>query len=192
MMRLRLFLLLSAVVSVACAAQDPAPTRVRTRPVEWAAPLIDCALENGFRVSPDLFRCEQPGSGDVADLRTLGIRSFLNLRHYHVDSADFAKAGFTLLAEPMSADKVTVDQLVAALRKFRDAPKPVVVHCWHGSDRTGIFVATYRMVFQDWPRAAAIDEFRYGGFGFHEKTFPNLLTLLETLDVESVKRRVKE
>ena len=167
----------------------PAP---RTRPVEWSVPVIQSSLDNGFRVSADLFRCEQPAVRDVPDLKALGVRTLLNLRDHHKDSPDFAKAGFRLLAEPMNASDVTVDQLAAALRQFRDAPKPVLVHCWHGSDRTGVFVAAYRVVFENWTREAALDEFRHGGFGFHEKWFPNLVKLLETLDVEALRKRVKE
>ena len=185
-------LLLSVCLAVGYAGPAPTPTRARPRPAEWAAPLIESSLENGFRVSAELYRCEQPSTADLGDLRTLGVRSFLNLRRHHTDSADFARAGVTLLVEPMDAGKVTVDQLVSALRKFRAAPKPVLVHCWHGSDRTGVFVAAYRMVLQEWPRAAAIDEFRNGGFGYHARTYPNLVTLLETLDIESVRRRVNE
>ena len=188
MKALTLFLVLASAV----AAMEAVPKQPRPRPAEWAAPVIESSLDNCFRVSGELFRSEQPGRNDLPDLKTLGIRALLDLREYHADSSAFAKAGLTLFAEPMDAGRVTVDQLVAALRKFRDAPKPVLVHCWHGSDRTGVFVAAYRLVFQDWTRAAAIDEFRHGGFGYHEKTFSNLLELLGTLDIEAVKRRVKE
>ena len=191
---LRTLWVFCGVMAAASCTLPPAaaPGSARVRPAEWAAPVIDSSLGNCFCVSSELFRCEQPATSDLADLHALGARSLLNLRHYHTDSADFAKAGLTLLAEPMSAGSVTVDQLVAALRKFRDAPKPVVVHCWHGSDRTGVFVAAYRLVFQRWTRAAAIDEFRRGGYGFHEASFPNLLTLLETLDIEAMRQRVME
>jgi protein tyrosine phosphatase (PTP) superfamily phosphohydrolase (DUF442 family) len=180
------------MVSSLVAASDPQAARARVRPAEWAAPVIDASVENCFRVSDELFRCEQPAKRDLDDLQALGVRTLLNLRRYHTDSPDFTKAGLTLVAEQMDAGKVSIDQLVAALRKFRAAPKPVLVHCWHGSDRTGTFVATYRMVFQNWPRAAAIDELRHGGYGFHESAFPNLVTLLETMDVEAVRRRVME
>jgi protein tyrosine/serine phosphatase len=76
------------------------------------------------------------------------------------------------------------------LRLFRAAPKPVLVHCWHGSDRTGAVVATYRMVFQDWTREAAIDELINGGYGFHKATYPNIVKLLETIDVEALKTKI--
>ena len=181
------FLLLC--LAAALPAAEPAP---RLRPAEWAAPMINVSLENCYRVSDDLYRCEQPGKTDIASLRALGIRSIFNLRRWHSDSKDLAQAGFTLLTERMEADELTVDDLVAALRQFRAAPKPVMVHCWHGSDRTGSVVAAYRIVFQDWPPAAALDELRHGGYGYHEKWFPNIVTLFETLDAAELRRRVLE
>lgn len=91
----------------------------------------------------------------------------------------------------LEADDLTVADLVNALRVLHDAPKPVLVHCWHGSDRTGAVVAAYRIVFQDWTPAAAADEFQHGGFGYHERWFPHLVSLLTTLDVAEVRRRVR-
>ena len=101
------------------------------------------------------------------------------------------QAGFTLLVQRMEADDLTIDDLVSGLRLLRDAPKPVLVHCWHGSDRTGSLVAAYRIVFQDWTREAALDELRHGGFGYHERWFPNIIKLFEALDPAELRRRVK-
>lgn len=185
---MRIVLLFCAMV-VAGVAADPAP---RLRPAHWAAPVINTTLENCYRVSDDLLRCEQPDPKDIADLRALGVKSILNLRRYHKDSGELEKAGFKLLLQRMEADDLTVDDLVAALRIIRDAPKPVMVHCWHGSDRTGSVVAAYRIVFQGWTREAALDELRYGGFGYHEKWFPNIITLFETLDAGKLRARVMQ
>jgi len=184
---LRHLLLALALVNAAVAADAP-----RERPPSWAAPVINTTLDNCFRVSADLYRCEQPRAKDVADLKALGIRSILNLRHYHSDTKEFASAGFIPLLQRMEAGALTVDDLVAALRQFRDAPKPLMVHCWHGSDRTGSVVAAYRIVFQDWTPAAALDELRHGGFGYHERTFPNIIALFQSLDPVALRRRVME
>lgn len=164
----------------------------RERPGIWAAPIIGSTLDNGYRVSDGLFRCEQPRANDIADLQALGVRSILNLREHHKDSKALEKAGFTLLLQRMDAGEISVDDLVAALRQIRDAPKPVLVHCWHGSDRTGSVVAAYRIVFQGWTPADPLDELRHGGFGYHEKWFPNIVTLFETLDAAELRRRVLE
>jgi tyrosine-protein phosphatase SIW14 len=179
--------LAAAVLVAATALAAP-----RIRPDTWATPIVETTLENCYRVSDELYRCEQPDAKDIADLRALGVRSILNLRRYHSDPSALRTAGFVLLVRRMEADDLTVDDLVAALRQFRDAPKPLIVHCWHGSDRTGSFVAAYRIVFQGWTREAALDEFQHGGFGYHEKWFPNLIALLGSLDAEDLRRRVRE
>lgn len=186
-MRFLAALLSVTLLSQAAFAADPVP---RERPDHWAAPMINLSLENCYRVSADLYRCEQPEKKDIADLKALGVRSILNLRRWNTDPKALEQAGFVLLLQRMEADDLTVDDLVAALRLMRDAPKPVMLHCWHGSDRTGSVVAAYRIVFQNWTPAAALDGLRYGGFGYHEKWFPNIITLFETLDAEALRQRV--
>lgn len=179
-MRLAVLLLLTVL---------PLAAAPRERPAHWAAPLINTSLENAYRVSPDLLRCEQPRTADIADLRALGVRAIVNLRRWHTDPKELAQAGFQLVVHRLEADAITFDDLVAALRVIRAAPKPVLVHCWHGSDRTGAVVAAYRIVFQDWTPADALDELRHGGFGYHEKWFPQIVTLFETLDAADLRRR---
>lgn len=178
---------LACTLAVLVEAANPTP---RPRPTEWAAPMINLSLENCYRVSDGLYRCEQPKKKDIADLQALGIRSILNLRRWNSDPKALEQAGFKLIVERMEADDLTMDNLVAALRQIKAAPKPVLLHCWHGSDRTGSVVAAYRIVFQDWTPAAALDELRHGGFGYHEKWFPNIITLFETLDAAELRRRV--
>lgn len=182
-----LFLLLLGTVVLQAAGTERSPV---VRPAEWALPVANTTLGNCYRVSDDLYRCEQPGRHDIPSLQTLGIRSLLNLRNWHSDSKNFEKAGFKLLLQRMEADEITEDDLVAALRQIRRAPKPVLVHCWHGSDRTGSVVAAYRIVYQNWSPAAALDELRHGGFGYHEKWFPNIITLFATLDADALRKRV--
>lgn len=177
-----LFLLVASVF-----AATPAP---RERPATWAAPVINTSLENLYRVSADLYRCEQPEKKDIPDLKAIGIQSILNLRRYNSDPKALTEAGFVPLLQRMEADDLVAEDLVAALRIIRDAPKPVLVHCWHGSDRTGSVVAAYRIVFQNWTPAAALDELRFGGYGYHEKTFPNIIALFEQLDATDVRKRV--
>lgn len=178
-----------ALSSVVFAAAQPAPAP-RLRPTHWAAPIINTSLGNTYRVSADLYRCEQPAAEHIADLKALGIRAILNLRRYNSDPASLEKAGFKLLVHRLEADDLTFDDLVNSLRILRDAPKPVLLHCWHGSDRTGSVVAAYRIVFENWTPAAALDEFRYGGFGYHEKWFPHLVKLIGDLDPAELRRRV--
>ena len=49
----------------------------------------------------------------------------------------------------MNAGKVSQEQLIDALRIIKNRKGPVLLHCWHGSDRTGATVAAYRIVFNN-------------------------------------------
>ncbi|MBT6746049.1 MAG: protein tyrosine phosphatase, partial [Flavobacteriales bacterium] len=56
------------------------------------------------------------------------------------------------------------------------------------ADRTGAAIAVYRMAIQGWEKQKAIDEFRNGDFGYHEELFPNILALLESIDIDALKK----
>src|SRR5256885_9813518 len=40
----------------------------------------------------------------------------------------------------------------------------IFVHCRFGDDRTGVFIATYRMTFEKWPADQAMKEMYFFGF----------------------------
>lgn len=162
----------------------------KVRPVQWAQPVINTSLGNCFKVSADLYRSEQPTVSDIADLKALGIRTILNLREYHDDDPKLQEAGFQLIHDPVAAGSLTEVDMVRILGRIRDAQKPVLVHCWHGSDRTGFTVAGYRMVFQGWNVAESVEEFKLGGFGYHKRFYPKLPVTLGALDVPLIQKQL--
>lgn len=169
---------------------DSRAGELRVRPVEWAQPVIGTSLGNFHRVSGEVYRSRQPDDEEFAMLRAAGIRSVLSLREYHADPEKGAP-GLNLYAVPMNAGEIDDEKISKAMLALAEAPKPVLVHCWHGSDRTGVVIAMYRMVFQDWPREKAIDEFENGGFGYHKSVYPNIERYLESVDVERFKKLVR-
>lgn len=176
-------LLAVAALAMGLSAANPPPTP-RARPVGWAQPVLGGNLKNLHQVSATLYRSSQPDKDDLTTLERLGVRSVLNLRDHHDDRKVKGLDRFELGSVEMEADDVTAAQLFQALRWIRDTPKPVLVHCWHGSDRTGVVIAAYRMVFERWTREAAVDEMVAGGFGYHARLYPNLLRLLESVDAD--------
>jgi protein tyrosine phosphatase (PTP) superfamily phosphohydrolase (DUF442 family) len=170
------------------AALLPAAETPRVRPAEWAQPVIGTSLDNCYRVSADLYRSEQPDQRDLPGLKMLGLRSLVSLYEFFPDPRAFEQAGFRLFQHRMAAGSLTEEDLQRELASIRDAPKPVLVHCWHGSDRTGAVVAAYRIAFQGWTQEQAIDELVNGGYGFHASTYPNIVQLIRSLDVEKLKR----
>ncbi len=84
------------------------------------------------------------------------------------------------------------DDLIYALRVIKNAQKPILIHCWHGSDRTGATTAAYRIVVQGWSKDDAIAELRQPEFGYHEDWYPNIIELLKNLDVEKMRGALED
>ncbi len=175
-------LLLCCLALAACAAADPP----RVRPTTWAQPVIGAKLGNWFRVSAELHRCEQPSASEMKELEAFGIKAVVNLREYHSDSDEVAGTALTSSEIKLAAGDLTYDQLVAALKLVLAAPKPVAVHCWHGSDRTGAVIAGYRVAVEGWTPADAVDEMTNGGYG-HHSLYGNLRTLVGGLDAAKLR-----
>jgi uncharacterized protein (TIGR01244 family) len=184
-LKILLILLVLLVSGSACA--DP-----RARPTEWAQPMLDVKLGNFYKVSDELYRSRQPGDEEMEQLAAMGIRSVLNLREHHSDDDEAKATDLTLYRVPMNAGDINDELVTKALDALAAAPKPALVHCWHGSDRTGAIVAMYRMVFQGWPRQKAIDEFINGGYGYHRSVYPNIEHYLETVDIAGLRQRVAQ
>ena len=66
---------------------------------------------------------------------------------------------------------------------------PVLVHCRHGADRTGLIIAIYRILYQNWTVDEAKDELINGGFGFHE-SFENIPQELDKIDFGSLRTQL--
>lgn len=148
-------------------------------------------VENSYRICKDLYRSAQPEPAGFTALEQMGIRSVLNLREYHKDTRKARHTKLHLMAYPVAAGEVTAADVENCLALIAGAPKPVLVHCWHGSDRTGIVVAAYRIVFQKWSVEAAEREFRDDRFGYHEFWYENLLALLHETDWDAMRARLK-
>ena len=162
----------------------------RVRPVEWAAPIIGSSLDNLYQVDEGLYRSEQPDTEAFADLAKLGIGEVLNLREYHSDDDEAAGSDMALHHIKIDTGAISEEQLVAALDIIIHRKAPILVHCWHGSDRTGAVIAAYRIVMENWSKERAIDELIEGGYGYHANIYPNVVELIQSLDVAKMKSRL--
>jgi protein tyrosine phosphatase (PTP) superfamily phosphohydrolase (DUF442 family) len=159
----------------------------RVRPEHWAQPVLGGSVDNWFQVSPELHRCAQPTKAGMQALAAFGIRSVVNLREFHSDADEVAGTPLQLTELQLDAGELTYPQLVAALAAVVRAPKPVVVHCWQGADRTGAVVAAWRIAVQGWSAAAASDEMVAGEFG-HSVLYGNLRELVAGIDRAQLRR----
>lgn len=147
-------------------------------------------VENCYRINRDVYRSGQPDKTGFRLLQKLGIKTVLNLREYHRDHIKAAGTSLLLLNYPVAAGAVTLEDLEAVLHMMRHAPKPILVHCWHGSDRTGIVVAAYRIVEQNVSVEDAEKEFIDERFGHHEFWYGNLRRLLRETDWAAFKKKL--
>lgn len=126
-------------------------------------------FKNFYKISDSLFRSEQPKTHSKEELQRLGIQSILNLRDDSSDSSLIKANEFYLYNVKMKANNIESQKIDEVLQIIKTAPKPLLIHCKHGSDRTGLVVAIYRIREQNWTKEMAIFEMKKGGFGFHDK-----------------------
>lgn len=179
-------LVLAAGLGSALAAAQAQETARRP---EWATRVGKSA--NLFQVTPTLFRSAQLGKEDVAELKALGIKSVVGLRAFHSDEEWLKKSGIKTSRVKIYTWAVDDDNIVAALKAIRTAEKegPVLLHCWHGADRTGLVAAMYRLLYQGWSKAQALDELLNGGYGYHA-LWKNIPAYLRDVDVEKIRHLV--
>jgi protein tyrosine/serine phosphatase len=159
----------------------------------YTSPAIRIPLStfhNLYQVNATVFRSEQPSEKGFIALDSMGIKSVLNLRLHHDDTQFTKSPNIKLYRVRMDAGKISLEELIQALSIIKQAEKPVLIHCWHGSDRTGCVVAAYRIVFENWTKDQAIAELKYPPFGYHYSAYPNIVSLLKSLDVKVIRKKI--
>ena len=143
-----------------------------------AVSLSTSGCANFAQVDHAVYRSAQPtGAQLLYWSQEHGIRSVLNLRgegdtriDYLVERAVCESAGLRLYNLPLSARRApTVQEIEVLASIFWSAPKPILVHCKSGSDRTGLAVAVYLMFIRGRTSRSAVDEalsWRYGHLRF--------------------------
>ena len=166
------------------------------RPAHWAPKVLPelPGLPNLYRVAPRLYRGAQPDAEGFAQAAELGIRRVISLRQTVRDEPLAEGTGLDLVRIPMKSRHVAEKngaKVVAAMRALRQgmAEGPVLVHCHHGADRTGLICALWRMLDEGWSRQQAIDELIEGGYGFHP-IWANIPRYLARVDLDALRERI--
>jgi len=186
-MKFKFYIFITLLISVSCGISEA----VLNTPSTWAQKVQTTSFQNLYKVDENLFRSEQPTKLGMKQLQDLGIKSILNVRNLRNDKCEAKSTDLILKRKRINTWTINYDEVVAALKLIKNSPKPVLIHCKHGSDRTGCVVAAYRMSFQNWSKEEAINEFKSGGYGYHEDAFKNVLKLLESIDAEKLKNDLK-
>ena len=190
-----------ALSLTACAVAPALPPE--QRPLNWAQPVGKTQLHQGlpnlFQVSPVLYRSAQPTAEGLNLLNqnlavSYGlpkeIKTVVNLRNNEGDGALVVPTGVRYEQIPFDTWQVKEADVVRFLKIVRNPNnQPVLLHCKHGADRTGMMTAIYRIVEQGWRKQYAIAEMAQGGFGYHP-IWSNLIRYIEHMDVADIQRKV--
>jgi len=166
-----LFATLSAAAILLAAGAHAlfAKTAPRPTPTPRAETVAGVSIALAARMNDGLYRGAQPDAAGLAELRALGVRTVLDLRESHDETADVVAAGFRSAHVPVVGGREAAAPTDAQVRAFFDVVldptnRPVFVHCSHGKDRTGALCAAYRMEIDGWTPEQALDEMRALGF----------------------------
>ena len=163
-----------------------------TRAEVWAFPVDPAVLglPNFCRVNDQIYRSAQPDATGFHALQQMGVASVLSLRQTLSDALLAKGADLGLFRVSMKSRYVAEKngaRVVQAVRDLRAGMQrgPVLVHCHHGADRTGLICALWRVLYQGWSRQSAIDELTGGGYGFHPIWFniPRYLREVNLIDL---------
>ncbi|PFH11819.1 tyrosine phosphatase family protein [Collimonas sp. PA-H2] len=169
------------------AQADTGQTAVR-KP-EWAQAVDTSA--NLYLVDKNFYRSAALRPQDIKTLNQLDIRTVVNLRSFHSDDGLLKNTGIKAVHVGINTWEINDKNVIDALRAIRAGAKegPVLLHCWHGADRTGLVTAMYRVVFQDWTKQKALEELTEGGYGYHS-LWKNIPKYMAAVDVEKIRRGV--
>jgi protein tyrosine/serine phosphatase len=192
--------LLFTLTPLMAIAKEPASAPVTqsaathtARPATWATPLTIPGVPNLNRVAPNFYRSAQPEAAGFKALATdPGIKTVVSLRAFNSDKTLIEGTGIKLIRIPIHTWHIETEDVVLALATIRTAQAkgPVLLHCQHGADRTGLITALYRVLYQGWTKDAALDEMQNGNFGYHA-VWGNIPRYLRNADIEDLRRMVE-
>jgi tyrosine-protein phosphatase SIW14 len=177
------FLALCLTAAVSIHAQQTAPVSAaaaKSSAISTATPSMRSAygeklklqgLPNSGRVNDLLYRGAQPRTGGFQELKQLGITTIVDLRGEDPEKQKWERQqaeslGIRFVNIPVSGwAPPTNEQVAQFLSLFHSNQREkVFVHCRFGNDRTGVFVAAYRMAYDGWPPQQAMNEMYFFGF----------------------------
>jgi protein tyrosine/serine phosphatase len=135
-------------------------------------------LPNAGKISDSLYRGAQPHAEGFQELKKIGITAIVDLRKDNPQKLEWERkqaeaVGIRFVNIPVSGwSPPTNEQVSQFLSLFNSGREKVFVHCRFGDDRTGVFVASYRVAHDGWSAERAIKEMYF--FGFNGRFHPSM------------------
>lgn len=138
------------------------------RPKNWGS--VVATESNLYQISASVYRSEQPDADLIPALKAHDIQMVINLRTRDKDRLLLSPDKFQLVHIPVKTWAMSRGDLLQVMQSIQQAQandQKVLIHCYHGSDRTGASIAMYRIIFERWTVQEALNEMKHGGYGFH-------------------------
>ena len=159
---------------------NPPPAEMRSA---YGEKLRIPAIPNTGRINDHFYRGAQPRPPGLAELKKLGVTTVVDLRQEDSEKILWERRqveslGMRFVHIPVNEwSPPSNEQVVQFLSLFRNEPEEkIFVHCRFGQDRTGIFVATYRIAVERWPVEQAVKEMYF--FGFNGLWHPSMKSFI--------------
>lgn len=127
-------------------------------------------IKNLYLTRPNLYRGSAPDSQDVSFINDkLNISKIISLDEYSAEKIDKVCKKLDIDHVKINLHAGKINSLKHLLKyNLNDLVNPKVgtfVHCLHGRDRTGLFIALVRCLLDNWDCRQAIKEAKQIGFG---------------------------
>lgn len=196
---LRLAMLGACLILTACATPTQ-PSAVIARKSPDPAPIFNFQIvsQGGTDGAEAVYRSGQPKKEDWDYLEKIGVKTVVKLNQFSSDADESEELGLAkkhninvipIYMPPedfpkninlwASPDEKVLMQAIEALENKNNWP--VLVHCSHGKDRTGLVIAVYSVRNKNLCKDAAYKQMKYYG------TNPLLFGLKPMLDSTSIK-----
>ena len=163
-----------------------APPSTATPFAATAEKLKFAGLPRFGKINESLYRGAQPYREGLQQLKKLGITTIIDLRGEDAHKVAWERQqaeslGIRFLHLPVSGWSTPSNEQVAQFFSvFRgSANEKVFVHCRFGEDRTGVFIASYRIAFDHWSSDQALNEML--SFGFNRLWHPSMADYVRSL-----------
>ncbi len=127
-------------------------------------------LKNFRKVTTGIYRGGQPNRAALVELAEKGFKTVVSFRWQkrivNQEKRDCKDLGLDFVSIPLNySNPPSLGDIKNFLNVLEDSRMhPVFVHCLHGKDRTGIMVAIYRIIDQEWSVQEAYKEMEECGF----------------------------
>ncbi|MEN6373234.1 MAG: tyrosine-protein phosphatase [Smithella sp.] len=156
----------------------------------------NCNVPNLYKIDDNVYRSGQPTEAGINVLcQNKYIKTVINLEKFHSDPVIQCLNEFHILQIPFNPlppfeNKKMIDEEVIKVMRILSHKEngPFLIHCLHGSDRTGLMSAMYRILFcEGWDKEKAIDEMENGGYGFNAQMYDHFIDYINSANIEKLR-----